>query len=103
MKNFKKKVISGTVLVTMLGYTMPIFAFANEETIYSKLNSSGEKYKSIVSTYSESDEIIQNEIDKELPVDCKITYELDGKIIEAKDLAGKTGKVKIVLEYINKE
>ena len=47
MKNFKKKVISGTVLVTMLGYTMPIFAFANEETIYSKLNSSGEKYKSI--------------------------------------------------------
>ena len=48
MKDFRKKVISGVVLVTMATYTMPIFAFANEEAIYSKLKADGEKYKTII-------------------------------------------------------
>lgn len=102
MKNLKKKFISGTILVTMLTYTMPIFAFTNEETVYSKLDSNGEKYKTIVSSFLENDEVIQNEVQKDLPVDCKVKYELDGKEISAEELAGKNGKVKITLEYINK-
>ncbi len=35
------------------------------------------------------------------PIDIKITYYLDDQKIEAKDLAGKSGKVKIVYDYKN--
>lgn len=45
----------------------------------------------------------QGESNKKLPIDCNITYELDGEKIEAKDLAGKSGKVKITIEYTNKD
>ena len=40
---------------------------------------------------------------KELPVDCKITYKLDGNEISADDVAGKSGKVEIVIKYTNKD
>lgn len=43
----------------------------------------------------------QGETQKELPVKCNITYELNGEIIESKDIIGKEGTVKIALEYIN--
>lgn len=106
MNRFTKKIISGTVLLTMATYTMPIFAFTNEETIYSKLKSDGEEYKTIVSTTVENEdgdtETNQVESDKELPVDCKIIYELDGKEISADEIAGKSGKIKITLQYTNK-
>ena len=71
MKDFRKKVISGVVLVTMATYTMPIFAFANEEAIYSKLKADGEKYKTIISTTIESEDGTENtqiETDKEWEV-----------------------------------
>lgn len=45
----------------------------------------------------------QGESNKNLPIDCNITYELDGEKIEAKDLAGRSGKVKITMEYTNKD
>lgn len=45
----------------------------------------------------------QGETQKELPIECKTTYELDGKEISAKDLNGKSGKVKITVTYRNKE
>jgi putative membrane protein len=35
------------------------------------------------------------------PIDIKITYYLDDKEIKAEDLAGKSGKVKIVYDYTN--
>lgn len=38
---------------------------------------------------------------KEAPVQVKVTYYLDGKEISAKDLAGKSGKVKIRFDYEN--
>jgi putative membrane protein len=38
---------------------------------------------------------------KELPVDVKITYTLDGKEISPEDLAGKSGKVTIRFDYVN--
>lgn len=45
----------------------------------------------------------QGKTDKELPVEMKVTYYLDGKKIESKDLAGKSGKVKIHMDYTNHE
>lgn len=45
----------------------------------------------------------QGETDKELPVDVKVTYYLDGKEIMPADLAGKSGKVKIRFDYTNRE
>ena len=50
-----------------------------------------------------SDIYYQGTTDKELPVDMKITYTLDGKEIAPEDLAGKSGKVTIRFEYDNKE
>ena len=40
---------------------------------------------------------------KKLPVSVKLTYYLDGKEIQASDLAGKSGKVKIRIDYENTE
>ncbi len=48
-----------------------------------------------------SDIYYQGTTDKKLPVDVNITYELDSKEIAAKDLAGKSGHVKITLSYKN--
>lgn len=45
----------------------------------------------------------QGETQEELPIECKITYELNGEEIDSKDIAGKEGTVKIILEYINKD
>lgn len=41
----------------------------------------------------------QGTTDKELPVSVKATYYLDGNEISPEDLAGKSGKVKIRLDY----
>lgn len=40
---------------------------------------------------------------KELPVELKVTYTLDGTEISPKELAGKSGKVTIRMDYENKE
>lgn len=45
----------------------------------------------------------QGDIQKELPLECEIKYELDGNEILAKDLAGKSGKIKITIQYKNKD
>lgn len=45
----------------------------------------------------------QGESQKELPIECKIKYELNGSEISAKELAGKSGNVKLTIEYINKD
>lgn len=57
----------------------------------------------LVWTSNGSDIYYQGESSKDLPVECSIKYELDGKEISAKDLAGKSGKVKIIIEYTNKD
>ena len=44
----------------------------------------------------------QGKTQEELPVSVKLTYYLDGKEISAKDLAGKSGKLKIRIDYENK-
>lgn len=40
--------------------------------------------------------------DKELPVDVKVSYYLNGKKMKPKDMVGKSGKVKIRFDYENK-
>lgn len=45
----------------------------------------------------------QGETKKELPIQCNIKYELNGEEITAQELAGKSGKVKITIQYTNKE
>ena len=43
----------------------------------------------------------QGTTEKELPVDVKISYKLDGKAILAEDLKGQDGKVEIRIDYTN--
>ena len=136
------KVISGTLLCSMVGYTLPVFAYTKDETVYSKLDNEGNNYKTIVSTHIENKEnadlindisdllnikntsndatytqdgnkfvwnankndiYYQGETSKELPIECKIKYELDGKEVSANEIAGKSGKVKVTVQYTNKE
>ena len=47
--------------------------------------------------------IIKEKVKKDLPIECKVKYELDGKELSANEIAGKSGKVKITLQYTNKE
>ena len=51
MKKFISKLISVVLLCTILTYTTPIFAFTKDETVYSKLDSNGHVYNSIVSDH----------------------------------------------------
>ncbi len=137
-----KRVISSLLLGSMLCYTMPVFALTKEETVYSKLNTEGSSYQTIISDHIKNDELLsiiedmsdllnvkntsgdetfsknedtviwnagendiyyQGETTKQLPIETTIKYELDGKEISAKDIAGKTGKVKITISYNNKD
>ena len=101
MNSLVKKTVAIIMIIAMLCYTMPVFAVTNDETIYSKLNSNGEKYKSIVSTNKDGN-VEQSETDKDLPVDCEVKYKLNGEEISAQELAGKSGNVEITLKYKNK-
>lgn len=136
-----KKVSAGMLLVTMSLYATPVFAYSKDETVYSKLNSEGNSYKTIVSTHLKNtdsentlndltnltnikntngdekfsqngnsliwdaqkhDIYYQGESENELPISCSVKYELDGEEISAKDIAGKSGKVKVTITYENK-
>ena len=50
-----------------------------------------------------SDIYYQGTTDKELPVDVKLSYMLDGREITPEELAGKSGRVTIRFDYENKE
>ena len=50
-----------------------------------------------------SDIYYQGTSDQDLPVEVKITYTLDGKKITPEELAGRSGKVTIRFDYINRE
>lgn len=45
----------------------------------------------------------QGTIQKELPVDLKLTYRLNGEAISPEKLAGKSGKVSIRIDYTNRQ
>lgn len=142
-KKILKKVVATTLAVAMTTFSVsPVFAYTKDETVYSKLNSNGESYKTVVDdhlqntdenqtlkdlsellgitnvngdeTYDKNgnnldwkangnDIYYQGNTDKELPLDCNIKYELDGNEISPNDLLGKSGKVKISIEYKNND
>lgn len=140
MKKFITKITSGVLLCTMITYTTPLFAFTKDETVYSKLDSTGNAYNTVISDHiknTEKNSLIndmsdllnikniggdetfeqngnslvwkangndiyyQGDSKKELPIQCDIKYELNGKEISSKDIAGKSGKIKITLTYKN--
>lgn len=45
----------------------------------------------------------QGTTDKQLPVDLSLNFTLDGKSVSPKELAGKSGKLKITFNYTNNE
>lgn len=45
----------------------------------------------------------QGNIQKELPVDMKVTYHLNGKAVSPDELAGQSGKVTIRFDYTNRQ
>ena len=52
MNKILKKITSSTLLGTMLVYTTsPIFAFTKDETVYSKMDTSGNSYNTIVNSH----------------------------------------------------
>lgn len=140
MKKMITKLTSGVLLCTMLTYTTPLFAFTKDETVYSKLDSNGNVYNTIVSEHIKNTEeaslindvsdllnltnvggdetfkqdgtnivwnangkdiYYQGETKKELPIKCEVKYELNGEEISSEEIAGKSGKVKIILTYTN--
>lgn len=50
------KLVAGTLLCSIVGYTLPVFAYTKEETVYTKLDSNGNNYKTVVSTHIINDE-----------------------------------------------
>lgn len=137
-----KKIISIILLCTIVIYTVPVMAYTKDETVYSKLNSDGSSYSTIVNSHINNEEenniindlsdllnikntngeqqftldgnilswnaegsdiYYQGESNKVLPIECNIKYELDGIEVPAEELAGKSGRIKITIEYINKD
>lgn len=136
------KIVSMTLLGTMCFYTLPVFAYTKEESVYSKLDGNGSVYQTTVSNHlknkeketllkdfsdlmdientsgnqevdkknqkltwkAEGEDIYyQGKTEKELPIDCKIRYELDGKEMSKEEIVGKSGTVKVSIEFTNKE
>jgi len=78
MNKIKSKLIAGGLLVSFLAYTSPVLAYAKDETVYTKVNTQGESYKTIVSTQIEDATHTQEETNKKLPITCKMKYTLNG-------------------------
>ncbi len=64
MKNKLSRITASIILGTTLMYTLPVSAFTKDETVYSNLNSKGQKYQTIVTTHliNENDEKILKDL-----------------------------------------
>ena len=62
-----------------------------------------QKENSLTWNSEKKDIYYQGESQKDLPIEVNIKYSLDGKDIEPQDVVGKNGKVKITIEYKNKD
>ena len=143
MKKMVTKLISSTLLFSMLAYSAaPVLAYTKDESVYSKLDNNGIAYQTIVSNHlknTEKSELLKDISDlmnienvsgnqeyeedngrliwkaegediyyqgnskKELPIECKISYKLDGQEISKEDIIGKSGSAKVIFEFTNKE
>ena len=104
---FLKKILGTTMVCSMLTYyTIPVYAYTNEETIYSKVDKNGKVYKTIVSEIEENEDgskVNKIESQKDLPIEYEVTYKLDGEEISVEDVIGKKGRVTVTLKFINKD
>lgn len=107
MKNIITKVMAGVTVTALLTYNVcPVFAYLNEETIYTNLDKDGKNYSSTVTTVIEDEKgtkTSQDKNKKDLPIVTKITYFVDGKEVDSNKIAGKKGRVTVKLEFENKE
>ena len=95
MNNGVKKAICIASTITMCGlYTLQIYAINEKDTMYCKATNIGVVYK----TTSNGEE--KNE---DMPIDTSIKYYLDENEISIDDLKGKSGKVKIEINFTNKD
>ena len=95
MNNGVKKAICIASTITMCGlYTMPIYAINEKDTMYCKATNIGVVYKE-TSNGEEKNE--------DMPIDTSIKYYLDENEISIDDLKGKSGKVKIEINFTNKD
>lgn len=62
-KTIMKKIISIILLTTLVFYTTPVFAITKDETVYTKLNTNGKQYKTIVSTRLKNENGLEKIID----------------------------------------
>ena len=142
MKNLIKKITAITLVIgQVLLASSNLLAVTKEETVYSKLDTTGKSYQTVVSnhiknteyleeikdlsdlleienlsednTYTQNGNVIvwnakgkdiyyNGKFEKELPIEVKMTYTLDGKEISPEELSGKSGKLNIKIEYTNK-
>ena len=138
MKNLMKKVTATTLVIgQMILASSNLLAVTKEETVYSKLDTTGKSYSTVVSdhiknteyseeikdlsdlleienlsednTYTQNGNVIvwnakgkdiyyNGKFEKELPIEVKMTYTLDGKEISPEELSGKSGKLNIKIE-----
>ena len=138
MKNLIKKITATTLVIGQIILTSSnILAVTKEETVYSKLDTNGKSYQTVVSdhiknteyleeikdlsdlleienlsednTYTQNGNVIvwnakgkdiyyNGKFEKELPIEVKMTYTLDGKEISPEELSGKSGKLNIKVE-----
>ena len=142
MKNLIKKITAITLVIgQIILANSNILAVTKEETVYSKLDTTGKSYQTVVNdhiknteyleeikdisdlleienlsednTYTQNGNVIvwnakgkdiyyNGKSEKELPIEVKMTYTLDGKEITPEELSGKSGKLNIKIEYTNK-
>lgn len=55
----KNKIVASILLCSICTYTLPVFAYTKDETVYTKVNSQGETYQTIVSTHLENKEELE--------------------------------------------
>ena len=80
---------------------------SGHETVYVLTDAAGAVEKQIVSSRSRNadgtEQSTQEETQRELPVDLRFSYRLDGEEISPEALAGKSGAVEIRIDYTNHE
>lgn len=141
-KKIEKRIVASALLCSMAAYSLPVFGYTKEESVYTKLDSDGNAYKTTVSEHlknTDNSELLKDMSDllnienvggdeefekndnsltwktkgediyyegtteKELPIETKISYSLDGVETSKEDIVGKEGKVKITIQFTNKE
>ncbi len=78
-----------------------------EETVYVIAGADGSAQRIIVSDWTKNengeDAYTRESLQKELPVDLAVSFLLDGKPVSAEELAGRSGRVTMRFDYVNRQ